>query len=192
MDGSGDRCDVLLEEAGGVGVRQHDARHVGVECLAQRGEVDESALIGRDRGDLVPAQGGGGRVRPMRRVRDQDPTPTIAVRLVVRGHQQQARQLAGRTGRGLQRGCCHPRHLAQGVLELDHQLEPTLRHARRRSRVDVRQAGHRRDRVAQLGVVLHGAGPERVGPEVDRELPVAQPGEVGNQISLRHLGDVRR
>ena len=57
-----------------------------------------------------------------------------------------------------------------------------------RGRVDVGQAGQRGRVVAQLGVVLHGARPERVGAEVDRVLPVGQPGEVGDQVALGHLG----
>ena len=51
------------------------------------------------------------------------------------------------------------------------------------------QSGHG---VTDLGVVLHGARPERVGPEVDRELPVGQSGEVGHQVALGHLGQGNR
>ena len=69
------------------------------------------------------------------------------------------------------------------------QLQPALGAALgRRGRVDAGQAGQGGDVVAELRVVLHGARPERVGAEVDRVLPVGQPGEVGDQVALGDLG----
>ena len=79
-----------------------------------------------------------------------------------------------------------------GLFQLDQQLQPALGQRGRRRRVDVGQAGQAGHGVADLGVVLHGARPERVGAEVDRELPVAQPGEVGHQVALGHLGQRQR
>ena len=89
----------------------------------------------------------------------------------------------------LQRGGGHPGHLAQGLLELHHQRQPALgvsdAGAAGCTPASPGSDGHR---VADLGVVLHGARPQRVGPEIDRELAVGQAGEVGDQVALGHLG----
>ena len=86
----------------------------------------------------------------------------------------------------------HAGDLAQRGLQLDQQLEPALGERRRRAGVDPGQAGEGGHGVADLGVVLHRARTERVGPEVDRELAVAQPGEVADQVALGHLGQGHR
>src|SRR5665213_214141 len=44
--------------------------------------------------------------------------------------------------------------------------------------------------VTELGVVLHGARSERVHTEINRELTVRKPGEVGDQVTLRDFGDI--
>ena len=49
--------------------------------------------------------------------------------------------------------------------------------------------GQRGRVVAELRVVLHGARPERIGAQVDRVLAVGQPGDVGDQVTLGHLGE---
>ncbi len=41
----GDLDDVLLEQAEGVRVGEHDPRDIGTECGAQRREVDEAARV---------------------------------------------------------------------------------------------------------------------------------------------------
>ena len=59
---------------------------------------------------------------------------------------------------------------------------------RGRGRMGRGQAGQGGGVVAQLGVVFHGARPERVGAQVDRVLPVGQAGDVGDQVPLGDLG----
>ena len=103
-------------------------------------------------------------------------------------HEQQPGQLAGRPGGRLQGGGGHAGDLAQRLFQLDQQLQPALGAGGRGGRVDLGQAGQGGHRVADLGVVLHGARAQRVGPEVDRELPVAEPGEVADEVALGHLG----
>ena len=162
--------------------------HVVVEHGAQRLQVDEAAVVGGDGDDLVAAEGDRRRVRPVGRVRDHDPWRDAAVGVVVGAHQQEPGQLAGRAGRRLQRRGVHAGDRAQGVLELHEQLEPPL--ARRAGVAGWTSArpGQGGDLVADLRVVLHRARPERVGAEVDRELPVLEPGEVRHQVALGHLG----
>ncbi len=95
-------------------------------------------------------------------------------------------------GGRLHGGGGHPGDLAQGGLELDEKLEPALDAVGGRGRMDIGEAGERGDRVADLGVVLHGARAQGVGAQIDGELAVAQAGEVSHQIAFGHLGEVQR
>src|SRR3954470_9161482 len=70
VDGGGDLDDVLLEQPQGVRVREHDAGDVVVEPLPQRGDVDQTTMVGRYRHRVVPAEGDRRRVRAVGRVGD--------------------------------------------------------------------------------------------------------------------------
>ena len=56
--------------------------------------------------------------------------------------------------------------------------------------VDVGQSREHGHRVADLGVVLHRARAQRVRAEIDGELAVAEAGEVADQVTLGHLGQL--
>ena len=184
MDRRSDLRDVLLEEARRVGIGEHDPGDLGVERLSQGSEIDQTAIVGRDGGHLVAAERRRCRVRSVRRVRDQDPSSSVAVGLVVRRHEQQPGQLTGSTSGRLE-GCGrHASDLAERTFKAHHDLEPSLDETCRCSRMDIGEPWQGCDRVTQLGVVLHGARAQRIGPEVDRELPVTQTGEVGHQVPL--------
>ena len=89
----------------------------------------------------------------------------------------------------LQGGRRHAGDLAQGVVQVTSSSSQPWVSERRRRRVDTGRARAVRPTVvAELGVVLHRARTERVGAEVDRVLAVRQPGEVGDQVTLGHLG----
>ena len=49
VDSGGDSRDVLLEQAEGVGIGQHDAGHVLIQHRLQSGHVDAAAVIARER-----------------------------------------------------------------------------------------------------------------------------------------------
>ena len=152
-----DLCDVFFEEPCRIGVRQHDPRHIRVECSPQGIEVDETSLIGRDRRDLVAAEGRRGGVGAVGRVRNEHSSATIAVGFVIRSHEQEARELASRPSGGLQGRRRHAGDLTQCIFEFNHQLEPSLDHAGGGGGMDIGEPRHCRDHVANLGVVLHGA-----------------------------------
>ena len=57
MDQPGDFPDVTLEEAQGVGVREHDAGDVRTEERLQRVHVHEAVLLGLDDHDVEAADG---------------------------------------------------------------------------------------------------------------------------------------
>jgi hypothetical protein len=111
------------------------------------------------------------------------------VSVVVRAHQQQARQLTGRPGCGLQSGGLHPGDRAEALLELDEELEPALGARSRSSRVDLCEARERRTGVGGLRVVLHRARTEWVRAEIDRVLAVSEACEVRDEVTL---GDFRQ
>ncbi len=164
VDGGGDLGDVLLEEAQRVRVGQHDAGHVLVEHRPQRGHVD--AARGRRSGTVTtsypPSVTDAGLV-PWAESGMITLWRGTPLGLVPGAHEQEPGELAGRTGRRLEGGGGHARHLAERLLELDQQSEPALGHRRGSGRVDPGQAGQAGHRVAHLGVVLHRARPERVG-----------------------------
>ena len=110
--------------------------------------------------------------------------------LVIGAHQQEPRQLPGRAGGRLERRGGHAGDGAELLFQRRQQFQPTLGELGGRARVHGVESGVVRHGVTELGVVLHGARTERVHPEVDRELPMREPGEVGHQIALRDLGHV--
>ena len=166
--------DVLLEEPEGVGVCQHDPRHVTVEVLAQDRRADQAPLVGRDADGGVAGEAYRRRVGPVRRVRDQHLGRRPARLLVPGAHYQQPGQLTGGAGGRLQGRRVHARDTAQGVGQVPQELQPSLGVWRRRGRVHAAKPGQGGRLVAHLGVVLHRARPEGVSPEVDRVLPVGQ------------------
>ncbi len=163
VDGRRDGGDVLLEEAQGVRVGQHDAGHLVVEDAVQGGHVDAATGVARHRDGLVSAKGHRGRVGAMCRVGNDHLGPHRSLGLVPRPHEQQAGELPGGTGCRLQRRGCHPGDGTEGFLELDEKGEPPLDERCRCRRMHAGQSGQGGDCVAHLGVVLHGAGAERVG-----------------------------
>ena len=69
----GDLGDLLFEESERVGVGQHDAGDVGTERGFQLLEVNQPAVVRRNRRHLVAAEGHRGGVGAVGRVGDEDP-----------------------------------------------------------------------------------------------------------------------
>ena len=106
--------DVLLEEPEGVGVCQHDPRHVTVEVLAQDRRADEAPLVRRDANGGVAGEAYRGRVGPVRRVRDQHLGRRPARLLVPGADYEQPGQLTGGAGGRLQGRGGHTRDSGTG------------------------------------------------------------------------------
>ena len=130
----------------------------------------------------------------MRRVGGDDRVALLALAPVgeVGAHQHQARQLALRPGRRLQRHGGQPGHLGQDLLQLPHQLERALGALVLLVRVQVREAGQPRGALVDARVVLHRAGAERVEAGVDAEVAVGEVREVAHDLVLGQLGQARR
>ena len=105
-------------------------------------DVDVPARVRLDRRHLVAGHRHARRVRAVRGVGDDDLAPLLVLAAVgeVRAHQQQARQLALRAGRGLQRAGVEPGDLGEDLLQAPHQLERALRALVLLQRVQVAEA----------------------------------------------------
>jgi len=91
-------------------------------------------------------------------VRDEHLGPVeVAPAAVVGPDHQDAGQLALRPGGRLKRDGTHPADLAQGLLELPHELQRPLRQLVGCEGVEIREAGQAGGPLVHLGVELHGA-----------------------------------
>ena len=107
----------------------------------------------------------------------------------VRPHQHQARELALRARRRLERDGGQAGDLGEDLLQAPHELERALRSVFLLERVQVAEAGQVDDALVDPRVVLHRAGAERVEAGVDPERAVGERGEVANELGL---GDLRQ
>ena len=189
-----DLLDPLVEQAERRGVREHQARGRFVDLAAQVVEVDVPARVRRHLHELVAGHRHARRVRPVRRVRDDDLPPLLVLAAVreVRAHQHQARQLTLRACRRLQRHGVEPADLGEDLLQAPHQLERTLGRVLLLQRMEVREPRQSRDDLVDARVVLHRARAERIEAGVDAEVPRRQLGEVANELRLGDLGQARR
>ena len=141
VDQAGDLDDVLVEQAEGVGVGEHEAGDVALgDHLAQVVHVHAAARVAAHRGRHEAADDDAGRVRAVRRVRDDDALGIAALGQVGRADDQQAGELAVRAGRRLQRGDVQAGDLGEPALELVHQLERSLHQRLRLVRVQTGEA----------------------------------------------------
>jgi hypothetical protein len=183
-----DLLDVLFEQAQRVRVGQHQAGHIVVEGFLERVDVHQAPLVGADLLCLVPGEAHAGRIGSVSRVRDDDPLAHVALSLVEGPHDQQTRELPLSAGRGLEGKAGHARRVAERLLERPQQFERTLGQLVPRVRMQVREARHRRSFFGHLRVVFHRARSQRVGADVDRPVPLGEPGEVAHQVPLAHFG----
>ena len=157
-------------------------------CWRSVAGLDQPAAVGGQAHGPVAGQADRRRVGAVGRVRDENLARRASLAPVPRPHDEQAGQLARRSGRRLKGGGVHPGDAAQGIGKAPQQRQPALGIRGRCGRVGPGQPGQRRRLVADLGVVLHGARPQRVSAQVDRVLAVGQPGHVGDEVALGDLG----
>ena len=188
VDDPRDLLDLLFEQTERVRVGQHESGHLVVDELLEHAHVDQTARVRGHRHRLEPGEVHARRVRPVRRVRDDDLRPPAAALRVIRAHHQQAGHLAARAGGRLQRGACHPGDLAERLLEPPQHLERTLGRLIRLQRVHALEPRERGDGLGDLRVVLHGAGAQRVEACVHAVVHLRQPRVVADQVDLGDLG----
>ena len=102
--------------------------------------------------------------------------------------QQDARELAVRAGRRLQRDRVHAGDLEQAALQQVDDFEHALRQRLGPVGMRLGQAFDARDHLVDARVVLHGAGAQRIHAEVDGVVPGGEPREVADDLDLAQLG----
>ena len=194
MEDLRDLLDPLVEEAERRRVRQHEPRGALVHELAQLVHVQVPARVRADLLQLVAGHGHARRVRPVRRVGDEDRVARLALAAIleVGAYEHQAGQLALGSRRRLERDGVEPDDLGEDLLEAPHELHRALRAVLLLERMQVAEPGQRDDALVHSRVVLHRAGAERVEAGVDAERPVGERGEVADDLRLGELREARR
>ena len=192
MHRGGDVEDLVLEQAAGVGVGQHQRGDIAAELRLQRGQIDPAARIGRDRLDAIAAGRRRRRVGAMRRFRHQDMAAPVAARLQCGANCHDAAQFAMRAG-GRRQG--HRRHAGQRLQPMRQrvdQLERALHRRYRLQRVQIGETRQPRHLLVEPRVVLHRARAERVEAAVDRVILLRQAGEMAHHLRLAEAGQADR
>ena len=184
----GDVEDPILEDAERVGDREHERRDVvGHRGLEYR-QIDRAAGVRLQLAHLVAREVRRRRIRPVRRVGDEDGRPGAARLLQGLAHHENAGELALGSGRRLQRDAGEPGQLGEDALEPPGQLQGALGHRLRSEGVRRREARQARHLFVRPRVVLHGAGAQRIEALVDREIQAREPREVAGDLDLGDLG----
>ncbi len=188
VDQPGDLQNVLVENAHGVGIGQHQAGGVVAEHGLERLKIDAAVRRGRDVHDLIAAHGSCSRVRAMSGIRNDDLRALlIAAGIMILLDEQDAREFAVRTGCGLECHAVHARDLAQILLcQLQH-AAAALHRVGGSQRMDTRKAGQRGHFLVDPGIILHRARAERIEAVVHAVDVVVQLRIVAAEVLLAQL-----
>ncbi|MDF2973271.1 MAG: hypothetical protein K0R61_3721 [Microvirga sp.] len=169
VDRLGDLRHLRLEQAAGVGVREHDRSHVRPETLLHVLHMHPAVLAGRHRLHLEADEGGGGGVRAVRRIGHEHHVAGRALALGLDGSldRHHAAELAMGTGLRRERHGGHVGERDEIAAEFVHQLQRALHGGDRLQRMHVGEAGQTRHALVEARIVLHGAGAERKEARVD-------------------------
>ena len=193
VDDAGNLQNVRVKQAQGVGVCQHQAGGVGAGGRPQRVQIHTAPGVGGHCHHSEPRHGGRRRVGAVGRVRHKDlGAGGVPAGLVVPADQQKAGVLAVGAGGGLHGHAGHAGDLAQQLFRTVQHLQSALGGPGGLQRVQFGKAGQGGQRLVDAGVILHGAGTQRVEPVVDA---VGLPGQfdiMAVQVHLRKLRQPRR
>jgi hypothetical protein len=102
--------------------------------------------------------------------------------------QHEDTELALGAGRRLQADMIHAADLGQRLFQLPKQFHRPLKQFRRRLRMNRRESRQVRHDFVDLGIVLHGAGTERIELPFDREIALRQAREMTQHFQFSQLG----
>ncbi len=102
-------------------------------------------------------------------------------------NQQDARELAVRARRRLQRNRIHAGDLDQALLQQVDDFKNSLRQRFRPIRMRLGQPLNPRHKLIHARVVLHRARAQRIHPQIDGVVPRREPREVANDFDLAQL-----
>ena len=168
MHQPGDFQNVLVEDAHGVGVSEHQASGVVTQRGLQALQIHAAVRGGVDVDHLVAAHSGGSRVGAVGGVGDDDlGALLVATGVVVLLDEQDAGELTVCASGRLEGHVVHAGDLAQVALSRVQHLQRTLLGFHRSQRMGVGEAGQSGHLFVDSGVVLHGAGAQGIKTAVD-------------------------
>ena len=153
----GDLVDFLLEHSQRVGIGEHQRGDVFVHLRRQRGHIHHALGIRFQILHRVADHGRGRRIGAVRGIRDQNLLARIALRLMIGADHQQSRELAVRSGGGLQRDGVHAGNFDEALAQSLDDAQRALRNPLGLVRMSVGQAFEAHHQLIDPRVVLHGA-----------------------------------
>ncbi len=185
MDYLGDLGDIHIKEPQGVRVGQHQGRHPVVHLGPQVIQGNAAVFIRGHLDDVHAHHGGAGRVGAVGRVGDQDDLAlAVPPGLVVSDDQFQAGVLPVGPGHRLQGHRIHAGDFRQVLFQFVGQLQGPLGALFRGQGMEPGKTGQPAHRLIDLGVVLHGTGPQGVKAVVHAVVEQGKVDVVADDISF--------
>ena len=191
MDDVTDFFDIFFKQAQGVGVGDHDTGGVFIHQLFHCFGIDDAVGTGFYVDRLVAAQGGGGRVGAVGRIRNQDLGSLFPLFCVVGIDHQDAGKFTVGTGCGLQGDCRETCDFTQKMFQFVHEAECPLGELVSGEGMGTGKSLAGCLNLVGFGVVLHGAGAQGIHPGVHAEVPLGKPCEMTHHVQLGKLGKFR-
>ena len=184
----GNLDNLILEQATGVGVGQHDRGYIWRQFFLQRRHIYPATVIGGDLFDAIAADGRSGGIGPMRRCGHQHHLARVALSLQrgPNGHQT-AEFTMGAGGRrhGNRR---HAGQFYQPFRQGIDQFQGALHGFHRLQRMQVGETRQPRHFLVQARIVLHGAGAQGVEPRINGKIIARQTYKVAHDLRFRKAG----
>ena len=188
VDQTGDLQNILVEDAHGVGVGEHQAGGILPQSGPKRVQIHTAVRAGGDVHHIEAAHGRSGRVGAVGAVGHDDLGALfIAPGIVILLDKQHAGKLAVGAGGGLEGHIVHAGNLAEifggGIQHLLH----TLAVLGGRKGMHPRKAGQGCHFLVNAGIIFHGAGAQGVEPAVYAVDLLAQLRIVAGDVRLAHF-----
>ena len=181
-------CDIqniFIKDAHGVGVGEHQTGGVGSHCCPQGLHIHAAVRAGGDVDDLEAGHHRRGGVGAVGGVGDDDLVAAqLTTAAVVGLDEQQAGELTMGAGGRLEGHGVHASDLPKQLLRQGVGLQAALDSLLGLEGVDLSKAGQGGHILVDFGIILHGAGAQRVEPVVDAVDPLAQSGVVAGELGL--------
>ena len=177
-------ADFRFESSQRIGIGQHQSCHIGIHGAGEVNHVDATLFIRLEGAHLVAGNGHAGRVRAMRGIRNQNVLAGIAALGKIGVNHQDAGQLSLRSGGGLKGNGIHAGYFLKAAGGFVQNPQAALGQRLRRVGMLRRQARQSRYHFIDAGVVLHGAGTERIKSRVHAVVPGGKPRKVADDIQL--------
>ena len=191
VDQAGDLQDVLIEDTYGVGVGKHQTGGILAQNSLQRLQIHAAVGCGGDVYDGVATHGSGGGVSAVGGVGDDDLAAlAVAPGFMVLLDQQHAGELAVSAGGRLEGHVVHAGDLTQQLPSGVQHLLTAFHGVLGSQGMHAGKAGQSGHFLVNAGIVLHGAGAQRVEAGVDAVNTLVQLSVVAAEVGLTDLGQL--